>query len=163
MRSQIEISMSSDIYTDTGAIDSPEYLAHRGNMKIDFLKHFSIYPEVSVSPADIELTPTRAVITLPLLADTPYSIQVRDLQDIYGQVSSLSFTTTPYITPYQDISLVQPYSIYPLSQDIALHAYILQTGTGARQDTFPVSLCTTDLSTYSQLERIESEQDSAYI
>ena len=66
MQSSVEFRFSHDIYTDSGAIYSPEYLAHRGNIKKEFLSRLHIDPYTQVSIENLTLTPDRAIVTLPL-------------------------------------------------------------------------------------------------
>ena len=66
MKSQMEFRFSHSLYTDSGALYSPEYIEHRSLAKIDFLKHLDISPDVSINTSDLILTPDRAILTLPL-------------------------------------------------------------------------------------------------
>ncbi len=66
MKSQIEFRFSHDIYSDIGTLYSPEYISHRHDAKIAFLKALNITPALSITPENLMLTPERAILTLPL-------------------------------------------------------------------------------------------------
>jgi hypothetical protein len=66
MKSQVEFRFSEDIYRDRGTLYSGEYISHRNDAKIAFLKALSITPNIDVSPDNLILTPERAILTIPL-------------------------------------------------------------------------------------------------
>ncbi len=66
MKSQVEIRFSYDIYSDIGTLYSPEYISHRKDAKIAFLKALNITPAINIAPEDLMLTPERAILTLPM-------------------------------------------------------------------------------------------------
>jgi len=66
MKSRLELRFSSDIYVDTGAIYSPEYIENRRQAKLDFLSHVTITPNISLTADMVSLSPDRANIILPL-------------------------------------------------------------------------------------------------
>lgn len=67
MQSRLEFRFATDIFSDTGALYSSEYLEHRRMAKVEFLKHLSISPEINVTEADLELSPNRAIVYARLL------------------------------------------------------------------------------------------------
>ena len=48
MQSRIEFRFATDIFADTGALYSREYMEHRQAAKIEFLKHLSISNSITL-------------------------------------------------------------------------------------------------------------------
>ncbi len=62
MKSIVEFRFSSDIYTDTGVLYSPEYMKNRNDAKIALLKQLEIIPAIPLTEANISFTPDRVSI-----------------------------------------------------------------------------------------------------
>jgi len=67
MQSRIELRFSTDIFADSGTLYSDEYIEHRRNQKIEFLKKLSILPEITLTENDLELSPNKAVVYASLI------------------------------------------------------------------------------------------------
>jgi hypothetical protein len=62
MQSRIEFDFSTDIFKDSGALYSDEYIEHRHREKIEFLKKLSISSNILITEDTLELSPNRATI-----------------------------------------------------------------------------------------------------
>ncbi len=150
MKSQIEFRFSHDIYSDTGALYSPEYISHRHDAKIAFLKALDITPHTDISTTDLVLTPERAILTLPMKDGETYNISLRDITDIYGRTASFDYQTTLQSSPFLSLKLGENKQIYTPSDTIAAKLYsLLPTKT-----SYPLKLCRVELETYARLERM---------
>ncbi len=99
MQSRIEFRFATDIFSDTGALYSSEYLEHRRMAKVEFLKHLSISPEINVTEADLELSPNRAIVYARLLESKEYRVSLDSIEDIYGRSTSTSLDITAKTIP----------------------------------------------------------------
>ena len=62
LQSEIEFHFSHDIFSDTGALYSDEYIKHRQEQKINFLKSLDISPAIPLSEDQLTLTPDRVTL-----------------------------------------------------------------------------------------------------
>ena len=99
MQSRIEMHFATDIFTDTGALYSAEYMRHRSTEKIKFLKHLSITPNINITEDDIELSPNRAVIYPKFIEEKQYRLDLDTIQDIYGRETSMRMDITAKTVP----------------------------------------------------------------
>jgi alpha-2-macroglobulin len=157
MKSQIEFRFSQDIYSDIGALYSREYIDHRHESKIAFLKSLSITPRIDISPDDVMLTPEQAILTLPLKEWEKYTFSLSSISDIYGRKSSLEYMTTLKSEPFLSLKLVGNKQIYRRDETIRAKLYTLLPP----KNTYPLRLCRIDLETYTRLERILSDTSRA--
>jgi len=67
MQTRIEYRFTTDIFMDSGALYSDEYMDNRHSEKIEFLKKISISLGINITENDLELSPNKAVIYVPLL------------------------------------------------------------------------------------------------
>ncbi len=111
MKSQVEFDFSTPIYSDSGTLYSPEYIANRHSAKIHFLKHLDV-PGVAVSVENLTLTPDRAILTLPLEEGKKYTFSLRDIEDIYGRISSVEHEVAVKSEPFLSVKLADNRSIY---------------------------------------------------
>lgn len=112
MKSQIEFAFSHDIYADSGALYSAEYMNHRNDAKVEFLKRFDITPNISLKTEDLMLTPDHAILTLPLEEGKDYNISLRDISDIYGRKTSVNTIVNPKSEPFLSLKLNNTKQIY---------------------------------------------------
>lgn len=154
MKSRVEFRFSHDIYRDIGSLYSPEYIAHRRDAKIDFLKHFSIIPNIDVSPDDIVFTPDRAILTLPLKEWEKYTIWLKDIRDIYGRSASIEYQTTLQAKPFLSLRLGENKQIYTPNEQIPAKLYSLLPA----RNSYTLKLCRLELDTYARVERILSDR-----
>lgn len=112
MKSQIEFRFSEPIYSDTGTLYSPEYIANRQQAKIHFLKHLNISPDLPILPENLILSPDRAVISLPLEEGKSYTFSLRDIEDIYGRKQSSVYEITPKKEPFLSLRFEADRNIY---------------------------------------------------
>lgn len=150
MNSQIEFTFSHDIYADTGTLYSAEYMQHRSNQKIDFLKRFDITPNITLNEDNLMLTPDRAVLTLPLHEGKEYNVSLRDISDIYGRSSSVNMRITPVSEPFLSLRLNEKKQIFPQNETIDAKLYALK----AEKPSYNLKLCKLSLEDYSQVERM---------
>lgn len=62
MQSEVEFRFSHDIFADTGALYSEDYIANRLAEKVAFLQKLDITPHVDITPDQVVMTPSRASI-----------------------------------------------------------------------------------------------------
>jgi hypothetical protein len=153
MKSQIEFRFSQDIYRDRGALYSPEYISHRNDAKIAFLKSLHITPNIDLSPENLILTPERAIVTLPLKEGEKYTFTLTDVVDIYGRKASFEYSTTLKSEPFLSLKLTDNKQIYRPDETIQAKLYTLLPP----KNTYPLKLCRTNLETYSRIERMLSD------
>jgi alpha-2-macroglobulin len=157
MKSQIEFIFSHDIYSDTGALYSSEYIARRHEAKTEFLKHFDIVPNIPLSVDNLVLTPSRAVLTLPLVVDTKYNVSVRSIRDIYGRSASETFEIMPKREPFLSLRLADKKQIYTTRDTIPAKLYTLSR----EKNTHTLSLCRVSLDEYARIERMLTDASEA--
>lgn len=150
MKSQIEFIFSHDIYADSGTLYSAEYINHRYNEKIEFLKKFDITPNLPLKPEDLMLTPDRALITLPLEEGKEYNVSLRDISDIYGRKTSVHMLVTPKSEPFLSLKLKETEQIFTPNTAIGGKLYALK----AEKNSYNLKLCSLSLENYSQVERM---------
>lgn len=66
MKSRVDFKFSTDIYADSGALYSPQYIENRRLAKVNFLKHLNISDGVEVTEDMLELKPNQATLYLDL-------------------------------------------------------------------------------------------------
>jgi uncharacterized protein YfaS (alpha-2-macroglobulin family) len=157
MKSQIEFRFSEDIYRDRGALYSAEYISHRNDAKIAFLKSLRITPNVDLSPENLILTPERAIVTLPLKEGEKYTFSLTDLEDIYGRKTSFEYSTTLKSEPFLSLKLTENKQIYRPDETIQAKLYTLLPPKSA----YTLKLCRTNLETYARLERMLTDSTRA--
>jgi uncharacterized protein YfaS (alpha-2-macroglobulin family) len=157
MKSQIEILFSHDIYSDSGTLYSPEYIAHRWDAKIEFLKHFDITPHIDITPDMLMLTPDRAVLTLPLEDAREYDVSIRDLEDVYGRTASMDTRVKPESGAFLSLKLRENKQIYTIQDTIEAKLYTLKSP----KKTYSLKLCSVGLESYARLERLNTNQSRA--
>jgi hypothetical protein len=157
MKSQIEFRFSHDIYKDRGVLYSPEYISHRTDAKIDFLKSLQISPHIELTPDDVILTPDRAILTLNLEEAKKYTITLQDIADIYGRKASVSFSETIQSEPFLSLKLTEPKSIYAPDEPIQAKLYALLSP----KNTYTLKLCRTNLESFSRVEKILTDSQYA--
>lgn len=150
MKSQIEFTFSHDIYSDSGTLYSAEYMNHRSNQKIEFLKRFDITPNIGLKPEDLMLTPDRAVLTLPLEEGKEYNVSLRNISDIYGREASSHMIITPKSEPFLSLKLQAKEQIFTPKNTIEGKLYALK----AAKKTYNLKLCSLSLEDYSKIERM---------
>lgn len=150
MKSQIEFRFSHDIYSDIGTLYSPEYISHRHDAKIAFLKALNITPTINIAPEDLMLTPERAILTLPLKEGEKYTFALQELTDIYGRKQSFEYSTTLKSEPFLSLKLSEHKQIYTPSETIQAKLYTLLPP----KNTYSLKLCRVDLEVYARLERM---------
>ena len=150
MKSQIEFNFSHDIYSDTGVLYSAEYMNHRNDQKLEFLKRFDITPNINLTPDDLMLTPDRAVLTLPLSEGKDYNVSLRDISDIYGRKATVNMMVTPKSEPFLSLKLEDKKQIYTPNASIRAKLYALK----AEKNSYDLKLCKLSLEDYSQVERM---------
>jgi hypothetical protein len=150
MKSQIEFTFSHDIYSDSGTLYSAEYMNHRSNQKIEFMKRFDITPNIGLKPEDLMLTPDRAVLTLPLEEGKEYNVSLRDISDIYGREASSHMIITPKSEPFLSLKLQAKEQIFTPKNTIEGKLYALK----AAKKTYNLKLCSLSLEDYSKIERM---------
>ena len=153
MKSQIEFRFSYDIYSDVGTLYSPEYISHRRDAKIAFLKALNITPAINITPEDLMLTPERAILTLPLKEGEKYTFSLKDITDIYGRNASFEYSTTLKSEPFLSLKLADNKQIYTPKENIQAKLYTLLPP----KNTYPLKLCRVNLEVYARLERMLSE------
>lgn len=150
MQSQLEFTFSHDIYTDTGVLYSAEYINHRHDAKLEFLKHFDITPNVALTPNNLMLTPDRAILTLPLEEAQEYKVSLRDISDIYGRTTSTNTIVKPMSEPFLSLKLNDTKQIYTQKESIDGKFYALK----AKKNSYNLKLCSLSLEEYSRVERM---------
>lgn len=105
MQSRIQFDFPNPLFEDIDEINSPEFIAHRGEQKVNLLKRLSITPDIPLTIDNIVLTPDRAILTAPFVAGTEYTIKLIGLEDIYGTKSSLTMSFAPKREPYLSLAL----------------------------------------------------------
>ena len=153
MQSRVEFQFSHPIYTDTGALYSPEYIAHRRDAKIDFLKHFSVSPDLPLTPDNVVLTPDRAIITLPLVEGQAVKFSLDNIEDIYGRSTDTDFATVPKQEPFLSLKLASDRLYYRSDEPIGVKLYALKSP----KTTYSMKICQLPLETYARAERLLSE------
>ena len=153
MKSQVEFRFSYDIYSDIGTLYSPEYISHRHDAKIAFLKALNITPAITINPEDLMLTPERAILTLPLKEGEKYTFSLQNITDIYGRKWSFEYSTTLKSEPFLSLKLTDHKQIYTPTETIQAKLYTLLPP----KNTYPLKLCRVNLEVYARLERMLSE------
>lgn len=103
MKSQVEFRFSSDVYTDTGELYSPEYMKNRSEAKIALLKELEITPAIPLTEANISFTPDRVMIIGDFKEGQNYTITLRDVPDIYGRKITTKMDFLPVRKPFLSI------------------------------------------------------------
>ena len=157
MMTQVEFTFSEPLYSDTGALYSPEYIARRHDAKIEFLKHLQVdgYTD-PVTPDNITFSPQRAIITLPLQEGKKYVFRISDIADIYGRTISLNTPVTPKRLPFLSLKSREGKTIFPEKQPIEIRLYSLDSP----RSTYALKLCRMNLDSYSRLERIVTNAEN---
>lgn len=150
MRSQIEFRFSQSIYTDSGMLYSPEYIAHRHDAKIEFLKHLNISPDIKLGPDNLTLSPDRAIITAPLEEGKHYTFSLNDLEDVYGRKLSVSHEITPKREPFLSLKLENGKNIFQKWATIPARLFSLEP----KKKSYSLKLCQLKLDPYARMERL---------
>ncbi len=153
MKSQVEFRFTQDIYSDIGVLYSAEYISHRRDAKIAFLRALDISPHIDVTPEDLILTPDRALLSLPMKEGERYTFSLRDITDIYGRKGSLEYTTILKSEPFLSLRLATQKQIYTLTDMIDAKLYAILP----LAKSYTLKLCETKLETYSRIERLLSD------
>ncbi len=141
MKSQVEFRFSHSLYQDQGTLYSAEYIAHRGEAKIDFIKHLDVSPHIDITPDDVILTPDRAILTLPLKEGEKYNFSLKDIMDIYGRKISMNHEVFPKSAPFLSVRLYDNQSIYKKNSVIPLKLYSLKP----EKSIYSLKLCRVNL------------------
>ena len=158
MKSRLEVTFSSPIFTDTGALYSDEYITNRGNEKTKILSALRISPNVNISVDDIALTPNKMSVTGEFREGVKYTIRLDNVEDIYGRTNSFQYAFTPEKKPYLSLVIDGSKTIFTKGENVNAKIYALSSP----QDMYTVKLCKIGIENYSQMERVMIEGKSAY-
>lgn len=158
MKSIVEFRFSSDIYTDTGVLYSPEYMKNRNDAKIALLKQLEIIPAIPLTEANISFTPDRVSIIGDFQEWQSYNITIREVPDIYGRKITTNMNFLPVQKPFLSIWLESRRTIFRSGEPIQAKLYSLKTP----KNTYTLKLCQISLEWYARAERIVSEWKKEY-
>lgn len=153
LQSQVEFRFSHDIFADTGALYSDEYIEHRRTEKIAILQSLDISPAVALTEEQIMLSPDRVTILADFHESTEYTIKLRDVMDEYGRKSDTKFVFTPRAEPFLSLGLTGRRTIFRSGEDIRAKLYAMKTP----KDTYSLKLCRISMEGYARAERMIAE------
>lgn len=159
MQSRIEFKFNNDIFTDSGRLYSEEYIEHRHNQKIEFLKKLSVSPGIEVREGDIELNPNKAVVYANFVEGKKYNINLSNLQDIYGQKVSVDIDTEAKSTPSLAIKIAGNKTIIKYGDPIQGKIYRSQSP----KNEYEAKLCQISLEGYARIERMNELRNKTHI
>jgi uncharacterized protein YfaS (alpha-2-macroglobulin family) len=158
MKSRIDIWFSENIFTDSGTLYSPEYIEHRKQAKIQFLKSLDIVPNIGLTEENIILTPDHASIVANFEEGKRYSIRVKDIMDIYGRKTYWSTDFTPIRSPFLSVGIDKGKTIFRVGEAMPAKIYALD----APKSEYDLKLCRVSLDAYARLERMIGEGKREY-
>lgn len=158
MKSQVEFRFTEDIYSDTGALYSSEYIKNRSDAKIAFLKQLEIVPNIPLTESSITLSPSRATIIGDFAEWQKYTITLRDISDVYGRKVSTNMSFTPIKKPFLSLWLENRRTIFKYGEPIHAKLYALK----APKNEYSVKLCRISLEWYAKAERMIGEWKKEY-
>ena len=150
MKTEVTFSFSSPLFIESGSVNSEEFIDNRTKAKVEFLKHLSISSWIEAKIDDLVLYPKKAILLLPLLADKKYSFSLDELEDIYGQITSLDFPVQVKREPYLSVKTKERYHTFSKLQNPEFQLYSYWIGTGSQE----ISVCRVSLDNFSRLEQI---------
>lgn len=156
MMTQVEFTFSESLYSDTGALYSPAYIAHRHDAKIEFLKHLQVdgYAD-QISPDTLIFSPDHAILTLPLQEGKKYNFRLTDMTDIYGRTLSVSHEVTPKQLPFLSLRTKEGKTIFTKNDPIEAKLFALESP----KTSYALKLCRMNLDSYARLERMTTDSD----
>ncbi len=153
MQSEVEFRFSHDIFADTGALYSEDYIANRLAEKVAFLQKLDITPHVDITPDQVVMTPSRASIVGNFAEWVEYTIRLRGITDEYGRTSDMKMVFTPVSEPFLSMGLPGRRTIFRAGEDIEAKLYALKTPN----DIYTLKLCRISLEWYARAERMIAE------
>ncbi len=153
MKSRIEISFSSPLFTDSGSLYSPEYIAYRSQQKKNLLARIHISPDIGLTESGIVLTPQKLSIVGDFKEKTSYRVSLDGIEDIYGRTASTQILFTPEKKPFLSLVLNEGKTMFPVDTPIQAKIYSLSTP----QEAYTVKLCKIELEDYARMERVITE------
>jgi hypothetical protein len=159
MWSRIEFNFSDNIFTDTGALYSDEYIQNRHTQKAEFLKKLSITPDITITENDIELSPNKAVIYAPFIEGKKYNISLDDTLDIYGRTVSSDIEVIAKSTPSIAIRLANNKTIVKYGDAIPAKLY----RSASTKNEYEIKLCQISLDAYARVERMNELRNTTNI
>ncbi|MBX9809011.1 hypothetical protein K2X92_01310, partial [Candidatus Gracilibacteria bacterium] len=159
MQSRIEFKFNNDIFTDSGRLYSEEYIEHRHNQKVEFLKKLSVSPGIEVREGDIELNPNKAVVYANFVEGKKYNINLSDILDIYGQKVSVDMAIEAESIPSLAIKIAGNKTIVKYGDPIQGKIY----RTKSPKNEYEVKLCQISLEGYARIERMNELRNKTHI
>lgn len=150
MKTRIDFRFSTDIYTDSWALYSPEYIENRRLAKVDFLKRLSVSQGIEVDEKSLELSPNKATMYLELKEWQLYTVKLQNLKDIYGRTTNTKLNVTPQSIPYLSLRLDKNKTIWRTNEPIKANIFHVKT----KKQEYEVKLCKMNLEWYARMERI---------
>ena len=77
LQSEVEFRFSHDIFSDTGALYSQEYIDNRQAQKIAFLKLLDISPAIPLTEENIIMTPDKVTLVAKFDEGIAYKIRLQ--------------------------------------------------------------------------------------
>lgn len=153
LQSEIEFRFSHDIFADTWALYSEEYIANRLKEKVAFLQKLDITPRVDITPDQIVMTPSRVSILAHFDEWVEYTIRLRDIRDEYGRKKDTKILFTPISEPFLSLGLPARRTMFRYGEDIEAKLYALKTP----KDAYTLKLCRISLEWYARTEKMIAE------
>ncbi len=153
LQSEVEFRFSHDIFADTGALYSDEYIEHRRLQKLAILKALDISPAVPLTEEQIMLSPDRVTILANFHEGTEYTMRLHDVMDEYGRKSDAKFVWTPVSEPFLSLGLSGRRTMFRSGEDIPAKMYAMKTP----KDTYSLKLCRISMEGYARAERMITE------
>lgn len=153
LQSEVEFRFSHDIFADTGALYSDEYIEHRRLQKLAILKALDISPAVPLTEEQIMLSPDRVTILANFHEGTEYAMRLHDVMDEYGRKSDTKFVWTPVSEPFLSLGLSGRRTMFRSGEDIPAKMYAMKTP----KDTYSLKLCRISMEGYARAERMITE------
>lgn len=159
MQSRIELRFSTDIFADSGTLYSDEYIEHRRNQKIEFLKKLSILPEITLTENDLELSPNKAVVYASLIEWKKYTINLDNIKDIYGRETSTRFEIVPESKPSLSLKIGGNKTIIKYGDSIPSKLYYIKPN----KKEYEIKLCQISLDGYARVERMNEIRKKEHV
>ena len=150
MQTRIEYRFTTDIFMDSGALYSDEYMDNRHSEKIEFLKKISISLGINVTENDLELSPNKAIIYAPLLEWKNYTIDIDNITDIFGRKTSSHLEVIPKSIPSLSLKLIGNKTIIKYGDPLNAKIYRSQLP----KNEYEIKLCQIWLEWYARVERM---------
>ncbi|MDP2090984.1 MAG: alpha-2-macroglobulin family protein [Candidatus Gracilibacteria bacterium] len=148
-KSEVKMDFSLEFFTEVGDENSEEYLKNRIEVKNRLKNLLVIEPKVDFSIDDIYLTPNKAILRLPLVPLTKYTISLKNYDTSLGEKTrNDKFVFTTPDNKYFGIKLLDKVSLY---QNNKLPKFQVLQYNSAKTKT-KIKACRIPTETYAKIE-----------